>query len=72
MSQFLLFYYQNNDDYKKAATDFICVAGDSFLPFFFFCLVRSPIPLTYQGEQKQTCSVLENPLYVVTRPRLLR
>ena len=72
MSQFLLFYYQNNNDYKKAATDFICVADDSFLLFFVFCLVRSPIPLTDQGEQKQTCLVLENPSYVVTRPRAVR
>ena len=57
MSQFLLFYYQNNNDSKKAANDFICVADDSFLPFFVFCLVRS---------------VLENPSYVVRRSRLVR
>ena len=57
---------------KKAATDFICVADDSFFRFLFFCLVRSPIPLTDRGEQKQTCLVLENPSYVVTRLRLVR
>ena len=57
MSQFLLFYYQNNNDSKKAANDFICVADDSFLPFFVFCLVRS---------------VLENPSYVVRCSRLVR
>ena len=36
VSQFLLFYYQNNNDYKKAATDFNCIADDSFLSFYFF------------------------------------
>ena len=43
-----------------------------FFRFLFFCLVRSPIPLTDRGEQKQTCLVLENPSYVVTRLRLVR
>ena len=59
-------------DYKRAATDFICVADNSLLPFFVFCLERSLIHLTDQGEQKQTCLVLENPSYVVTHPRLVR
>ena len=36
MSHFLLFYYQSNNNYNKAATDFICVVDNSFPPFFVF------------------------------------